>query len=74
MNDLLTDDELIEVTGAERPTKQAEVLAKAGIYYWTRLDGRIRTTWFHVNHPYSREQEAAGPKFDLIHGQKAQSR
>ncbi|MBK8974148.1 MAG: DUF4224 domain-containing protein [Hahellaceae bacterium] len=36
-----------------RDTRQAihAVLDRNGIYYITRLDGTIITTWHHVNHP-----------------------
>jgi len=49
MNDLLTEDDLIEVTGAQKTSKQQEILKQAGIKHWMGLDGKIRTTWFHVH-------------------------
>lgn len=52
--DLLSDDELREVTrvpkGSQNGTvKQIKVLHDAGIYFWIRNDGSIGTTWYHVH-------------------------
>lgn len=48
-NDLLSDDELIEMTGYKYPSKQCEALQRAGISFVKRRDGRPRVTWTHVN-------------------------
>lgn len=48
-NELLTDEELIEMTGYKYPSKQCEALARAGISFIKRRDGRPRVTWGHVN-------------------------
>ena len=48
---LLTPEELKAVTGAATRKLQAAVLDNAGIFYWTRHDGTVATTWHHVNHP-----------------------
>lgn len=48
---LLSEDDLIELTKAKQPNKQADVLSDNGIYFIKRLDGSIVTTWHHVNHP-----------------------
>ncbi|MFJ5317165.1 DUF4224 domain-containing protein [Pectobacterium versatile] len=49
MNDLLTNDELIELTGYRYPSKQCAALTRSGISFVTRRDGRPRVTWTHVN-------------------------
>jgi hypothetical protein len=46
---ILSPDDLIELTGSKNPGKQIEVLAKHGIKFITRTDGKIRTTWQAVN-------------------------
>lgn len=51
MNDLLSDEELVELTGYQFPSKQCEALTRAGIFFITRPDGRPRTTWAHINDP-----------------------
>lgn len=51
MSDLLTEEELQDLTGVKTPGKQASVLEAHGIYYIRRRDGKLRTTWYHVNHP-----------------------
>jgi hypothetical protein len=41
---IVSEEELIELTGYQRPTKQREVLDRMGIRYMVRRDGHIRTT------------------------------
>lgn len=48
----LSDQELIDFTRASQPGKQRNVLDNHGIFYVTRLDGSITTTWHHINHPH----------------------
>ncbi len=64
-NDLLSPSDLIEVTGAKQSTKQAEILAKAGIYFWNRIDGSIATCWHHVHYPNA-NQKNDQPDFSWI--------
>lgn len=66
MSDLLSYDDLCQVTGAKRPTKQKEILKASGVNYIVRLDGRISVTWYSVNHAHSQgmiNQDSDG--FDL---------
>lgn len=49
MSDLLSDEELIELTGYKYPSKQCEALARAGISFITRRDGRPSVTWSALN-------------------------
>lgn len=51
MSEVLTKADLVEITGAKQTTKQGEILAKAGIHWWKRLDGSICTDWYHVHNP-----------------------
>lgn len=48
-NTLLSDEELIELTGYKYPSKQIDVLQRAGISFIVRKDGKPRVTWSHVN-------------------------
>lgn len=50
---LLTEEDLKDLTGAAQAARQMQVLESNGIYYITRMDGSIVTTWHHVNHPCS---------------------
>lgn len=52
MTQFLTPEEMNELTGACQSAKQKQVLDQNGIYYITRLDNTIVTTWHHVNHPF----------------------
>lgn len=45
----LTHKELVELTGAEKPSKQIEVLEANRIRYVKRLNGAPATTWEAVN-------------------------
>lgn len=70
-NDLLTDDELIELTGYRFQSKQCDALRKAGISFVTRRDGKPRVTWTHVNAALSGIQQSViteeeRPNFDAI--------
>ncbi|WP_336817830.1 DUF4224 domain-containing protein [Cedecea sp. MMO-103] len=48
-NDLLTDAELIEFTGYQKPSKQREVLDRGGVSYIPDREGRPMVTWTHIN-------------------------
>ncbi|ENM1396330.1 DUF4224 domain-containing protein [Klebsiella pneumoniae] len=70
-NDLLTDDELIELTGYRFPSKQCSALAKSGISFVKRRDGRPLVTWTHVNAALFGDRkivadEEEKPNFDAI--------
>ncbi len=41
---IVSDKDLVELTGYKIPSKQCEALIKAGIFFITRRDGRPRTT------------------------------
>lgn len=43
-NLVISEQEIRELTGYTRPTKQREVLDRMGIRYSVRRDGHIRTT------------------------------
>lgn len=62
---LLTEDELIELTKAKQPGKQGQVLDENGIYYIRRADKSIATTWYHVNHPHGMESKPVSNGIDL---------
>jgi hypothetical protein len=47
--DLLSQEDLVDLTGYQLPRKQAEVLARHKINYIQRRDGKLRVTWTQVN-------------------------
>ena len=67
MAELLTEEELTDLTGASQPMKQAEVLRRNGIYYIEKLKG-ITTTWYHVNHPQPLQPADNEPNFEALDG------
>ncbi|EGG3920041.1 DUF4224 domain-containing protein [Salmonella enterica] len=48
-NDLLTDAELIEFTGYQKPSKHREILDRGGVSYIPDREGRPMVTWTHIN-------------------------
>jgi len=51
IKNLLSVEDIKNLTGASQHKKQADVLNDNGIYYITRADKTITTTWHHVNNP-----------------------
>ncbi len=51
MSELLSKDEMVELTGAATRAKQIKVLRDANISFVIRVDGWPRTTWYNVNNP-----------------------
>lgn len=50
-HDLLSEQDMIELTGVTRPDLQARVLAANNIYFLVNGNRVPKTTWFHVNNP-----------------------
>lgn len=50
-HDLLTEQDMINLTGVTRPDLQARVLAANNIFFIVNANRMPRTTWFHVNNP-----------------------
>ena len=48
---LLSEQEMVWLTGSNQRATQKRILDKHGIFYIVAKDGVIRTTWHHVNHP-----------------------
>jgi len=61
-NDLLTDAELVELTGYQFPSKQCAALSRSGISFVKRRDGRPRVTWTHVNAALSGVKQMPTPE------------
>ena len=66
---LLTEPEMVQLTGARRSHKQAEVLRRHGIRFIERRDGAIATTWEAVNAvlaPQAAAPTRKGPDFSVL--------
>lgn len=50
-HDLLTEEDMVTLTGVSRPDLQARVLAANNIFFIINANRVPRTTWFHVNNP-----------------------
>lgn len=55
MSQLLTRDEVIELTGASTKRGQCQVLEQNNIHHVVRKDGWPSVTWDHVNNPRPEE-------------------
>lgn len=65
--ELLTDTDLVELTGYEWPAMQCKALEGMGVWFHKRKDGKPRTTWYHINHPVIlRHVRNDGPNFDAL--------
>lgn len=66
MNDLLTCEELFQLTGTRRVSAQKRVLNRAGIAYIEQVGGSIATTWHYVHRaPYAPSIVAEDDGFHL---------
>ena len=76
MSNLLSPEELTQLTGAKRATYQRRALDRAGVRYVLRIDGTLATTWDAVNSalagPSSPPQNEEEPHLDFLRGPKAQ--
>lgn len=50
-HDIITREEMIELTGTPLKSKQCDALRKAGIFFMERADGHPKTTWGHFMNP-----------------------
>lgn len=48
-NDLITPEDMVELTGAKLPSKQCEMLRKSGIRFSIRANGSPALTWEAYN-------------------------
>ncbi|WP_225372065.1 DUF4224 domain-containing protein [Klebsiella pneumoniae] len=58
-HNIITREEMIELTGTPLKSKQCEALRRAGIFFIERADGHPKTTWGHFLNPikYRNQQE-----------------
>lgn len=64
MSDLLTPDEVQQVTGCTQAAKQCEVLRNSGVRYIRRADGRPVLTWTAINNTLSPQASLQSPEGD----------
>ncbi|MBU3824169.1 MAG: DUF4224 domain-containing protein [Candidatus Oceanisphaera merdipullorum] len=62
---IVSDDELTELTGFASTTKQKECLDQHGIFYIKGKNGQIRTTWGHINNPLKMRMPSNADGFNL---------
>lgn len=46
-HDIITREEMIELTGTTLKSRQCEALRRAGVFFMERADGHPKTTWGH---------------------------
>lgn len=68
-NSIITHEEMVELTGYEKPYKQCEALKNAGIFFMRRSDGYPKTTWAHFNNPLGKRNQITSkeePNFEAM--------
>ena len=77
-HDIITREEMTELTGTPLKSRQCEALRRAGVFFMERADGHPKTTWGHFLNPikYRNQQEETvreeEPDFGAIfNGRKA---
>jgi len=60
---LLTETEVVELTGFKTPNKQAEWLQRERILHFISGQNKVKVTWHSVDHPSYRTEE---PDFSQI--------
>jgi len=65
---IVSEDEIIELTGFVIPSKQRETLDRMGIRYFVRKDGHIRSTraWFTPTQQNNRISDDDGFNLDAL--------
>ncbi|SWB96326.1 DUF4224 domain-containing protein [Klebsiella pneumoniae] len=77
-HDIITREEMIELTGTPLKSRQCEALRRAGIFFIERADGHPKTTWGHFLNPIkyrnqnTEELQEEEPDFGAVfNGRKA---
>ena len=77
-NDIISREEMIELTGTPLKTRQCEARRRAGIFFIERADGHPKTTWGHFTNPIkyrnqnTEELQGEEPDFGAVfNGRKA---
>ena len=77
-HDIITREEMTELTWTPLKSRQCEALRRAGVFFMERADGHPKTTWGHFLNPikYRNQQEETvreeEPDFGAIfNGRKA---
>ncbi len=68
MSDLMTPEDVKDVTGYAQAAQQCQALRDSGVRYVRRQDGRPSLTWTVFNNslsPQAGKQEAGGDGFNL---------
>ncbi|HDR2893567.1 TPA: DUF4224 domain-containing protein [Enterobacter asburiae] len=60
-HDIITREEMIELTGTPLKSKQCDALRRAGIFFLERADGHPKTTWGHFMNPIKYRNQEANP-------------
>lgn len=71
VDDFLSPEQLVRLTGTEKPAEQKKQLDSMGIHYFSGKGRNITTTWYQVNHPRKKAVNDGRPdfsKFQASHG------
>jgi len=74
MSDILTDDELHDLTGLKQGAAQIRWLRKNGIRAFIRADGKPRVLRAYLNREQHSRQNNNEPNFGALRGSQTQNR
>ncbi|MCG9697459.1 DUF4224 domain-containing protein [Shewanella sp. Isolate11] len=68
VSEMLTDEELINLTGFTQASAQCRQLKAQGIHFHKRGDGKPVVTWTAVNYPFMKKSVANddSPNFEAL--------
>ena len=64
MDDFLTEEKVVELTGYERAADQSKWLSEQKILHFVNKQNKVKITWHAVNHPLYISSEE--PDFDKV--------
>ncbi len=66
--EIVSQDDIKELTGSPKSSKQIEVLTRHHIKFIVRTDGKIRTTWTAINNALTQQpsNDDDGPDLDFL--------
>lgn len=64
MDSFLTETEVVEFTGYQRPAEQSAWLSENRILHYLNRENKVKVTWYAINHP--RYLQSEEPDFGKV--------
>lgn len=68
MSNLLSEEEVQDLTGRKYPSRQADWLRKQGIRYYINAAGRVKVPTAALTEPHTHQMGRTEPNFKGLHG------